>query len=410
MKRFGTAIAALALTGLLPFAALAADVPAEMDAWLKKAELGPYQKSPENWAEIVRKAKAEGEVIVYSSSSRIAKVAKSFMAIYPEIKVTGHDLGSVQTVEKTVREQDANLFNADIVTTGGSGLVFHEMLNKHRIVNYVPDAYKKRIPKANRDPLLVRVNEAMTFFYNGEAHPNAAPVKNIWELTEPKWKGRVGIKNPPASLSTFMGVATLVQHSDEMAAAYKRYAGKPIQLHPGVPNAGYEFIYRLLHNDLVIFKSGTKLGVAVGKPGQEKPLIAFNNMTRIADNVKKKYVGRFLVDLDPVAKVIYPTYTAIARQAPHPNAAKLLTAYLLGNTKINSGSKISRPYDKGASLELLQGLAPYYDAGSMSPRDDVPFPEGGEVWDKMKAWTADPDFLWKEGPKVRDFWIQESGS
>jgi len=38
----------------------------------------------------------------------------------------------------------------------------------------------------------------------------------------------------------------------------------------------------------------------------------------------------------------------------------------------------------------------------------VPFPEGGEAWDAMNTWTVDPDFMFNEGPKVRDFWIQES--
>ena len=383
-------------------------MPPEMDAWMKQAELGKYQKSPENWDEVIKKAKAEGEVVVYSSSSRIAKVAKSFMAIYPGIKVTSFDLGSVQTVEKTVREQKAGIYNADIVTTGGSGQVIHEMLNKHMMVNYVPGHYKDRIPAENREPLLVRVNEAMCFFYNGETYAGGPPVKNIWAFTEPEWKGRVGSKNPLSSLSTFMGWATYAEHGDEMAAAYKRHTGKDIVLSEGVPNAGYEFIYRMLRNDLVIFKSGSKLGAATGKKGQDKPLIGYNNMTRVAANDAKGYVAKLFIELDPAAKIIYPTYTAIARQAKHPYAAKLLTAYLLGNIEMGPNSKITKPYSEGKSLELLQGLAPYFDAGSISPRSDVPLPEGGEAWEQMKAWTANPDFLWKEGPKVRDFWIQES--
>ena len=48
-----------------------------MDAWLQEAELGPYEGA-QDWAEIEAKAREEGEVIVYSSSSRIAKVAEAF--------------------------------------------------------------------------------------------------------------------------------------------------------------------------------------------------------------------------------------------------------------------------------------------------------------------------------------------
>jgi iron(III) transport system substrate-binding protein len=385
----------------------ASNVPPEMEAWLKSAKLGPYDKA-ENWDDIVAMAKAEGEVVVYTSSGRIAKLVKPFNALYPEIKLTVHDLGSVKSVEKTIREQEANIFNADIVTTGNSGQVIYEMLNKNRLVNYVPHHYMDRIPKENRDPLLIRVNEAMVILYNMEAYPDAPPIKNLWELTEAKFKGRVGMKNPLSSGSTLMGVMTLIEHADEMAAAYQRHVGKPIELSDGVADAGHEFFARLLANDLIIFKSGSKLARASGQKGQTKPLIAFSSMTYIARNESKGYVNKILSSVDPVGKLVYPTFTAIARQAPHPNAAKLFTAYLLGSTELNMGSKLEKPYDKGDSMDLLQGLAPYFDPGSVSPRSDVPLPAGGEIWNDMKGWNVNAEFMWKQGPKVRDFWTVHS--
>lgn len=412
MKHRVLRLPALLMAGLFTLSVIAGanatpKPPPEMEAWLKAAKLGPYDKA-ENWDDIVAMAKAEGEVVVYTSSGRIAKLVKPFNALYPEIKLTVHDLGSVKSVEKTIREQEANIFNADIVTTGNSGQVIYEMLNKNRLVNYVPHHYMDRIPKENRDPLLIRVNEAMVILYNMEAYPDAPPIKNLWELTEAKFKGRVGMKNPLSSGSTMMGVMTLIQHADEMAAAYQRHAGKPIKLSDGVADAGLEFIARLLANDLVIFKSGSKLARASGKKGQKKPLIAIANMTYIARNGSKGYVNRILTDVDPVGKLVYPTFTAIARQAPHPNAAKLFTAYLLGSTKLNKSSKLEKPYTKGDSMDLLQGLAPYFDPGTVSPRSDVPLPAGGEIWNDMKGWNVDAEFMWKQGPKVRDFWIVHS--
>ena len=412
MKHLITRLSAVLMAGLFALSFISATnaaskPPPEMEAWLKAAKLGPYDKD-ENWKEIVAKAKAEGEVVVYTSSGRIAKLVKPFAKIHPEIKVTVHDLGSVKSVEKTIREQNANIFNADIVTTGNSGQVIYEMLNKNRLVNYVPHHYVDRIPKENRDPLLIRVNEAMVFLYNREAYPDAPPFKNVWELTDPKFKGRVGMKNPLSSGSTLMGVMTLMQRPDMMAAAYERHAGKPLKLSKGVPDAGHEFWARLLANDLVIFKSGSKLARASGKKGQKKPLIAFANMTYIARNDSKGYVNKILAKVDPVGKLIYPTFSAIARQAPHPNAAKLFTAYLLGSLELNKNSKLTKPYDKGASMELLQGLAPYFDPGTVSPRSDVPLPAGGEIWDEMKGWNVDAAYMWKQGPKVRDFWTLHS--
>ena len=194
----------------------------------------------------------------------------------------------------------------------------------------------------------------------------------------------------------------------EMAAAYKRHTGKDIKLSPGVPDAGHEFFARLLKNDLVIFKSGSKLAGASGKKGQKKPLIAITNMTHIAYNDRKGYVNKIVAELDPVAKLVYPTFTAIARQAPHPNAAKVMTAYFLGSTKLNPSSKLKKPYTKGESVLLLEGLAPYFDPGSVSPRNDVPLPQGGELWPTMKTWHVDAEFMWKQAPKIRDFWVLQT--
>ena len=404
---------AIGLVLSLPALSLAVTQPAptpEMDAWMKQHKLGPHAGGPQDWAAIEAAAKKEGEVIVYSASSRMAKVAKTFMEKYPGIKVTSYDLGSVKTIEKTVREQGAGLYKADIITTGGSGQVIHELWAKNRIVNFVPDTHAAQIPAENSEPVLIRVLEAVVFMYNSEAHPDAPPVKNIWEFTEPRFKGKLVLKDPLQSLTNYMGVVTLVQHAKEMEEAYKRYAGKPLKLHEGVPHAGYELLYRLLHNDIVILKSGSKSAAASGKPGQKNPPAFFGAMTYYRYNSTKGLVNEFFLDLDPVAKIIYPTYMAIARQAPHTNAAKLFIKYLLGSTELTADTKLELPYNKGRSAELLQGLVPYYEPGSKSPRNDVPLPKGGEAWTKMKAWTVDPDFMYKEGPKVRDFWIQESAN
>lgn len=388
--------------------AVAQDTTPELDAWLKANELGSYSDGSEDWDAIVAAAEAEGEVVIYSSSGRIAKLKDHFEALYPAITLTLFDLGSVKTIEKTVREQDAGIYGVDVITTGNSGQVIHELLGKGRIFNYVPAHYIDRIPEENRDPLLIRVNEAIVFFYNTETYSDGAPITNVWELTQERFKGRVGIKDPMASGSSLMGVASLVQHPEEMAAAYKRLTGEDIVLSDGVPDAGYEFVARLLANDLVIFKSGSKLADAAGKAGQEDALIAFTNMTYISRNESKGNVNAIVSELDPVSKLVYPTFTSIAREAPHPNAAKVFTAYLLGSTDINPGTKISKPYLEGKSFDLLQGLAPYHDAGSVSPRSDVPLPEGGEIWGEMEGWIVSDEFMWTQGPKLRDFWLIQS--
>jgi iron(III) transport system substrate-binding protein len=397
--------AAVALFSSAASFSIAQEVSAELDAWLMKNSLGPHATAEENWGDIVAAAKLEGEVSVYTASGRIAKLVDHFQALYPGITLTVYDLGSVKTIEKTVREQDAGIFTADVITTGNSGQVMYELLGKNRIFNYVPSQFVDRIPEENRNPLLIRVNEAMVFFYNTEVHPDGAPIGNVWELTQEKYRGKVGIKNPMSSGSSLMGLATLVQNPDEMAAAYKRLTGEDIVLGDGVPDAGYEFVRRMLVNDIVIYKSGSKLADAAGKAGQDEALIAMGNMTYIARNDSKGNVNAIMSDLDPVARLVYPNFMSIGANAPHPNAAKVLIAYLLGSPKINIDTNLEKPYLEGASFDLLQGLAPYHDAGSVSPRSDVPLPQGGEIWDEMKGWNVSAKFMWEQGPRLRDFWM-----
>ncbi len=380
--------------------------PAEMDAWAKEAKLGIYDKD-QDWDEIIEKAKQEGKVIVYSSSSRIGGIGEEFSKIYPEITVESFDLGSVKTFEKTIQEQDAGLYNADIITTGGSGNYYFELLKKNRIVNFVPSTHKDKIPKEFRDPLLVRINEAVIFMYNTENH-DMPPVKNIWELTTEKYKGKVVIKNPLASLSNLMGVATIVQHADEMKEAYKKMTGEDLVLSEGVPDAGYEWLYRLIHNDIIILKSGGKVAKASGQKGQENAPVSISPFAYARYNRSKGYVNGINYPVEPIDGVIYPTFMSIARQAPHPNAAKLFTAFLLGDPSITKETKLEPPFKEGESLKLLQGMAPYYYAGSMSPMSTMPIPPDGEDWNKMKMWTVDPEFMWYEGPKVQDFWMKET--
>ena len=398
-------VAAVALLSTTASNSLAQEISAELDAWLKENALGSYATMDENWDDIVAAATAEGEVSVYTASGRIAKVVDHFQALYPGITLTVFDLGSVKTIEKTVREQDAGIFAADVITTGNSGQVIHELLANNRIFNYVPAQFKDRIPEENRDPLLVRVNEAMVFFYNAQANPDGAPFSNVWELTQEQYRGRVGIKDPMGSGSSLMGLATLVQFPEEMAAAYKRLTGEDIELGDGVPDAGYEFVRRLLANDVVIFKSGSKLADAAGAPNQDDAMIAMTSMTYISRNDDKGNVNAIVSDLDPAARMVYPNFMGIGANAPNPNAAKVLIAYLLGSTDINLETKLEKPYTEGASFDLLQGLAPYHDAGSVSPRSDVPLPEGGEIWDEMVGWNVSADFMWEQGPRLRDFWL-----
>jgi iron(III) transport system substrate-binding protein len=261
----------------------------------------------------------------------------------------------------------------------------------------------------NQEPVLIRILEALVFMYNTEVY-SEPPISNIWELTTEEWRGKVVIKDPLGSLSNLMGIATFVGHPEEMAAAYRDLTGEDLVLSEGVPDAGYEWLYRLLNNDLIISDSGGTVTGASGQRGQTDPPISITTFTYLRYNQTRDFTNGLVYPLNPTDGAIFPTYTAIARQAPNPNAAKLFTAFLLGDPDINPNTVIEEPYTEGASLDLLQGLAPYYEVGSKSPRNDIALPQGGEEWDRMNMWVVDPEHMWFEGPRIQDFWVREAGN
>ena len=53
-----------------------------LDEWLQANQLGPYYAATQAWDAILAAALEEGEVTVYSSSSRIYQAADTFMEEY----------------------------------------------------------------------------------------------------------------------------------------------------------------------------------------------------------------------------------------------------------------------------------------------------------------------------------------
>jgi iron(III) transport system substrate-binding protein len=357
-----------------------------------------------SWQKIVKKAKAEGKVVVYSSSSRIPKAGKTFKAKYG-IEVEGHDLGSTETVQKALREQKAKIYHLDVIFTSGAELV-HEFLKKGYVKNFVPPHLVKLIPKQYREPLLVQRMGGGVVLYNKETYPDKPPIDNTWDLTRPKWKGKVLVKDPMKSGSIFGMFANYVAHADEMKAAYERKYGK-LKLSKGVSNAGYEFIYRLLKNDLVLMKGGGGVGKAIGIKGQKDPPIGFGRYSRLRDNSKKGYVLA-VANIPPMEIQLNQTYVGIAGHAPHPNAAKLMIDWLMGNPEA-IGKKLKKPYNKGESGRLLGGFASWFTLGNWSPMTGYPAPEGASSLEGRAIWTIDEEYVWKNGPKIQEFWMLHGG-
>ena len=94
-----------------------------------------------------------------------------------------------------------------------------------------------------------------------------------------------------------------------------------------------------------------------------------------------------------------PFFGKLASSSTPGYAAFILHHQDSAIAQLTKDTKLEKPYSKGKSLELLQGFAPYHEPGTVSARTDVPYAEGGELWETMKGWISDPDYIWKEAPQ-----------
>lgn len=371
------------------------------DAWLKAAGVGPNQAEVEDYDAIYEAAKAEGSVSLLSLSSRFPALVEGFEAAYPGIKVEASDLGSTNQVDKLIREQNAKLYSLDVLFLAGENAIHNELLPQHLVWNYVPTTtfdgkpVADVIPEGLREPLLVHSLESKVIFYNFETYPDGSPVDNLWDLTRPEWNGRVQMKDPLQTEENMNFLSGAVQHADAMAAAYEKEFGEPITLSRGVENAGYEWIKRLKANGLVLTSSDGDVTDAVGAAGQANPPIG---VSVAGSKIRENKDGLKLMtawDVQPAPGLVKANYVIMANQAPHPNAAKLLIRYMLGNA------------------EGGLGYAPWHVSGQWSARTDVPVvvdpvTNSGDVsLDQVigMMWQADPAWLFEHGLEVRDFWM-----
>ncbi len=360
---------------------------AETEAWLKEAKLGKYVEDTFDEAVLYEAAQKEGEVNIYSYSSRVFKFGKTFEAKYPGIKVNGFDIDSAEIVTKILAEQEAKNYVADVIFLKDPATVVHELYERGLAFPYVPPDLKDKIPEKYRNPFVGHHASIITFIYN-DSKLSSPPIKSMWDLTKPEWKGRFIVPDPqklPEYLEVF---TTIIQHSKEMEADYERVFGKKLKLSDGVENAGYEWLLRILNNDVVVVGSSNDVAKAVGLSTQDNPPVGFTSFSRLRDKKKNPNL-KFTVmyDTTPVMGISTEVIIGIVNQAKHPNAAKLLIHWMLGD-------------EKGG-----RGYAPYYVLGDFPLRTDVAPPKGAKKITDMNVWASDPKYVWATGQQVLEFWI-----
>jgi iron(III) transport system substrate-binding protein len=333
--------------------------------------------------ELVAGAKAEGKVVVYSITSRIASAAESFEKLYG-VKVEYSNLKDGELIEKVTKEVSGKIDGADFVISQDSGRVYGQLIATDYLVNYVPQSMVNVIPKQYQNPLIFQLINKV-FIFNSEK-TQVPVIKNVWEVTDPKWKGLIQFKDPNTEgvNMNFLTMITSPEWSAKLEKAYENLYGKKIVLSANAKNAGYEWIKRFFANGLVLGNSDTTISENIGIKGQPQTTMGLFVYSKTRFDSTKNLALQPLTEIEPFSGFIYPAFVHLTANAKHPNAAKLFIEYLL--TK--------------------EGFAPWAkDVGAYSTNPGVPVNDGDypvSFWEPRLV-PEDPQFLFEHRAEVEEF-------
>ncbi len=246
-------------------------------------------------------AKAEGEVVLYSSlnNEQIVTLVDAFKKKYPNIKPSFYRGTSDRVLQRAVTESKAGRFAVDVVTSAGFQLQL--MKESGLTQKYVPpEAASYNEGFKDPDGHWVSVHSLLnSMAYNTQlVKPNEAP-KKYEDLLAPRWRDRLGVnlQDPEWYVS--------LQHrwgKEKTRNFLKALAAQQ----PGVRD-GHNITAQLLAAGEFHAVSNTYAHIAARIKTQGGPV-------------------QYVFD-EPVITYVHPI--ALMKAAPHPNASKLLISFIL---------------------------------------------------------------------------------
>lgn len=258
-----------------------------------------YQ-GPDRNARLAAAAKKEGVVNFYTSinAEDVKRLSVAFEAKYG-VKLNTWRSRSESVVQRTLAEDKAQRRFVDAIETNGPEL---EALAREKVLTtfytpYAKELVQNAIP-GHRLYMPTRFN-VFVQAYNTKLIKKEELPKTYEDLLKPQWKGKLGIEQSDA---------------DWMAELFKYWGEK----------RAHDFFRGIAAQDLQKRKGHIVLAnmVAAGDVPLALTIYSFE-----IDHLQHKQAPIAMLALDPV--IAKPNGVAIARSAPHPNAALLLADFML---------------------------------------------------------------------------------
>ena len=195
------------------------------------------QAQPANMAAIEAAAKAEGKLILYTSSVDVEtqELAREFEKAYPGIKVEWLRLPSTALFARFAGEADANVNNVDVLYSASSQLYqLRPELFQKLTPQLVPNVAGLLV-KAKNDAYAVAEVLPHLITYNSAqvSKDDLAKLKSWKDLNDPRWKGKIALTDPKISSNV---VSWLMLMRDTYGADWlKTFAGQYKVVNSAVP-------------------------------------------------------------------------------------------------------------------------------------------------------------------------------
>lgn len=256
---------------------------------------------------MIEAARKEGAVVWYSGmivNQIVRPIADGFERKYPGIKVQAGRLNSSEAALKIINEARAGKPQADVFD--GSALVFR-LQAANVVAEYRPESARS-FPAGSKDPagFWTAFNTyIMTPAYNTDLVSEKDVPRTMQDLLDPKWTGKIAWSNDPTSAGPpgFIGSVLTSMGQD----------------------AGMDYLRKLSKQRIVNIPASQRVVLDQVISGQYPvALMTFNNHSVIsaAEGAPVRWVP-----LSPSVEL--PNPGGLVRNAPHPNAGKLLLEYIL---------------------------------------------------------------------------------
>jgi iron(III) transport system substrate-binding protein len=315
-------------------------------------------------AALVQAAKKEGSVLWYTSLALPSStaIAHTFKLKYTGIDVEVHRTGSQRVLQRVMQEAAAGVKNADVIHTSDAGH-FELLKAKGLLLKYTPHGVTP-FPEGFKDKAGFYYGMRATLSviaYNPKIVADKDAPRTWKELLNTKWSGKEVTAHPGYS-------GIIMTHVLALVNVY-----------------GWDYFRDLAKNKLHIVQSANDPAGIVASG--ERP---------VGVNGAEYFYYKTLKEGNPI-KMIYPkegvplivSPVAIAKDAPHPNAAKLFTEYIF-------------------SKEMQQLLAD--KEGLYTGHPDVTYPSDKPKLKELKLLPADADELEKRNAEIKKRFTEYFGA